>query len=575
MRHCILLVCLALYAFLAAGCRSHAPRSSGLPSEPALAPFADARFSPIEPEPDTQAQAHAHYAAGVIHDLNSEPGLAMDEYVRAAQSDLANEELILEVSRRLLQARQTEKALDLLNRAVQRPDASGVLWARKGLICSQLGRGDEAAAANREAIRRSPQLLAGYQNLFASYLQAKREPEALAVLNEAATQPDVPPEFLIALAELYWNLGVQAPAVRDEARAKAKSVLERASELPIPNPAMRVALAEQWFQLGDTENAAKVYLEVLKTLSGTPGLRDRVHARLSEIYLRAQDLQKATEQLQALVKADPANPMPHYFLGAIAMEQRKPAEAVDHLSRTVLLKPDFEQAYYDLANAQISSDKSSDALATLDEARKRFQESFVSEFLRAVAFTRQKAYEDAVRKYTAAEIIARATDPKRLNHFFHFQFGAACERKGDYAEAEKHFTRCIELAPDFSEALNYLGYMWAEQGTNLARAKELIEKALKAEPKNGAYLDSLGWVLHKMGDHAQALTYIQQAIEVSAEPDATLFDHLGDIYAALGDKSKAREAWRKSLEVEENAGIRRKLGEEPPAAVEPAPVNSP
>ena len=101
--------------------------------------------------------------------------------------------------------------------------------------------------------------------------------------------------------------------------------------------------------------------------------------------------------------------------------------------------------------------------------------------------------------------------------------------------------------------------MWAEHGIKLAKARELIEKAVKLEPKNAAYLDSLGWVLFKQGQPKQALDYILKAAELSKEPDATVYDHLGDIYAALNEADKARAAWGKSLSLEANDQVRKKL----------------
>ena len=98
--------------------------------------------------------------------------------------------------------------------------------------------------------------------------------------------------------------------------------------------------------------------------------------------------------------------------------------------------------------------------------------------------------------------------------------------------------------------MNYLGYMWAEHGLKLDQARELIEKAVKAEPKNAAYLDSLAWVLFKQKQPQEALPYALKAAELSEKPDATVYDHIGDIYAALKQLEKAREAWRKSLAVE-------------------------
>ena len=101
--------------------------------------------------------------------------------------------------------------------------------------------------------------------------------------------------------------------------------------------------------------------------------------------------------------------------------------------------------------------------------------------------------------------------------------------------------------------------MWAERGMKLEKARELIEKALKAEPKNAAYLDSLAWVLFKLDRPKEALPYVLQSIKLNEQPDATLYDHLGDIYAALKQMDKAREAWRKSLSLEPNEEIRKKL----------------
>jgi tetratricopeptide (TPR) repeat protein len=156
-------------------------------------------------------------------------------------------------------------------------------------------------------------------------------------------------------------------------------------------------------------------------------------------------------------------------------------------------------------------------------------------------------------------VIAQATDPKLLNEAFYFQIGATYERKGDLEQAEKYFQKCLKLAPDSSEAMNYLGYMWAEHGMKLEEANELIEKAVKAEPKNAAYLDSLAWVRFKLGRAKEALDPELKAVELSEEPDATVYDHLGDIYAALKQMEKARESWRKSISIEPNDGIKKKI----------------
>jgi len=548
---------LATSILMLAGCRSVSSRHDLSPATNNVA--ASSRSNSVSATNEKAAKAHAHYSAGVIHDINDEPDAALQEYYGAGIADPENDTLILEVSRRFTQNKQPEKALELLTRAASRPNASGAIFANLGFIYSQLGKQEQAIAANRSAIKKSPGSLTGYQNLFLNYLQAKQPQEALKVLDEAAKQPNAGAEFLISLSELYANFAVQVPAQKEAANAKALQILKRAEKLNPANPPTRLKLADGFNLLGDSAKAAQIYLDLLKTLPDLPQVRERVRAKLTDIYLRGSDRKRAIEQLEGIIRDDPTNAQAYYSLASIFYEEKQFAEAAEHFSKTILLSPDFEQAYYDLASSQISLNKSSEALATLEKARRRFAENFVLEFMTGMAFTREKAYAEAITHFNNAEVIAKATEPKRLNQVFYFQLGAAYERKGDYAQSEKYFEKCLELAPDFAEALNYLGYMWAERGMKLDKARELIEKAVKLEPKNAAYLDSLGWVLFKQNQPEVALQNILKATELSEEPDATVYDHLGDIYAALKQPEKAREAWRKSLSLEANEEVRKKV----------------
>lgn len=506
-----------------------------------------------------RAQAHAHYATAIVHELNEETELALQEFYQAAAKDPENETLTLDVTRRFLQAKQPERALELLTAASRRPEASGAVHARLGFVYSQLGRHELAIKANQSAIEKLPRALVGYQNLFLNYLQNQQPAEALGVLDAAGKVPNPGAEFLINLAELYVNFSRQVPAQRETAQARALELLERAEKAKPATAQLQLKLADGFNTLGDHERAAVHYRELLARLPDVPIVRETVRAKLTDLYLRDNDRTRAVEQLEQIIRDDPANPQPYYFLGSIAYEEQNYEAAVDHFSKTILLSPNFEQAYYDLAGAQISLDKTDDALATLAQARQRFPQSFVMEYLQGMLHSRRKEYTDAIKHFTAAEVIAEATDKKRMNHIFYFQIGAMFERTADYDEAAKYFEKCLELAPDFAEAQNYLGYMWAEHGINLERARELIEKALKAEPENAAYLDSMGWVLFKLEQPDEALRYILKAVEFSEEPDATIFDHLGDIYAALGQSDEAREAWAKSLSIEPNDEVQKKL----------------
>ncbi len=560
-------VVLALSSGLVTGCSS---ASRG--RQPGKAPV-EARAAAPELAPEKAAQAHAHFGTGVVHEMNGEMAAALEEYYQAARTDPTDEGMVLDVSRRLIQGKQLDKALDVVNHAAARPGASGAIFARLGLIYAQLGKTEQSVAANRTAIKKAPELLAGYRNLFLTYLQGKQPTEALAVLDEAARQPAIEPEFLMGLCELYMNLAMQVPAQKEKAQAKALEALNRVVRLNPQAPALRLMLADSFNLLGDTSKAAQVYLELLNRLPDAPELRERIHAKLTDIYLRASDHKHAVEQLEAIVQENPANPAAYYYLGTLAFEDKKWDKAAEHFSKTILLSPDFEQAYYDLATSQLDLKQTRQALATLAQARQKFSrdsQNFVLEFITGLAYSQDKDYSRAIEYFNRAEVIAKAKEPKRLNQYFLFQFGATCERHGDLAKAEEYFQKCLQLAPNFAEALNYLGYMWAEHDMKLDQARQLIEKALKLEPKNGAYLDSLGWVLFKLHQPKEALEYILKACDLLEEPDPTVFDHLGDIYAALQQPDKAREAWRKALALQPSEDLRKKL-EAAPAHADPKP----
>ncbi|MXX75144.1 MAG: tetratricopeptide repeat protein [Holophagales bacterium] len=144
-----------------------------------------------------------------------------------------------------------------------------------------------------------------------------------------------------------------------------------------------------------------------------------------------------------------------------------------------------------------------------------------------------------------------------------FQLGEAYERSRRYDEAADQFQAVLALQPENSHAMNYLGYMWADNGENLEQALELIRRAVDLDPNNGAFVDSLGWALFRLGEFEQARRHLERANQLVPR-DSTILEHLGDVYVALGDPQRAREAYEQALAIndEENVeSVRRKLSE--------------
>ncbi|MDB6023742.1 MAG: Tetratricopeptide 2 repeat protein [Pedosphaera sp.] len=553
---------LAIGTMMLAGCTSYtSPPPNRAGWEPPLLPRVEATAKPSHPVEVDQnlVRAYAHYAQGMIYDLDDQPNEAETELSKAAFADPSNADLVLELTRRYLQEKQPEKALEILNRAVTVPGASGVLFARQAVVYSRLGKDEPALEACQTAIKRDPALLDGYRALFYIRLQKNQSKEALKVLDQALHYPNTNAEFELGLVELYATLERQDPAEKVAIKADALAALNRAAGQNPASPQLRLKLGDAYNLLGDSTNAARIYAQLLDSRYEFPGLREK----LVDIYWRQKNFKQAQEQLEAMVQEDPTNPKTYYLLGSLADEDKRFADAAAYFQKALLLSDNAEDLYYELARVQININQPKEALDTLERAKAHpnFKGGFAPEVLTALAYARQKDYTNALNHFTAAEVLAKATAPAGLTSGFYFDQGSTYERAGNFEQAEQCFEKSLQITPNFPEALNYLGYMWAERGVKLDRAREMIEKAVRLEPNSAAYLDSLGWVLYKLNRPQEALPNLQKAIQLTEEPDATLFDHLGDIYAALKQNDKAHDAWAKSISVEPNDQVRKKLGD--------------
>lgn len=537
---------------------NHLPMDGNGESLATLTPMADPSAGNTNFE--SSIDAHAHYAAGVVHEMNLEAESALEDYYQAAMLDPTNEVLVLDVSQQFLQAKEPEKALNLLSHASTNSAGSGALFAEMGFVYFKLGKTNEALTADRTAIQRDPRSLAGYQSLFLDYMQDRQTNQAWALLEEAGKVKGTDAAFLIGLAELYLRVGIESPAQKPSADQRALAALQRAAKLNPTEPRLQMHLADGFNLLGKTAEAARLYEKVIKNLPDTSPQYDTVHAKLADIYLHNHDLKRAAAELQVIARNNPTDAQTYYLLGSIEYDQTNYPKAIDYFKNAILCNPDYESTYYDLASAQLGANQTDDAMSTLNRASRKFAQSFTREYLLGIASSRQKDFTNALQHFTTAEVLGANSDSKRLNDAFYFEVGATCERLGDYTRAEKYFKQSLHLAPDSPETLNYLGYMWAEHDRNLDQARDLIAKALKAEPKSSAYLDSMAWVLYKLHQPKPALDYELKAMQYTEEQDATLYDHLGDIYASLGQKDKARDAWTKSLSLESNDTVRKKLG---------------
>jgi tetratricopeptide (TPR) repeat protein len=143
-----------------------------------------------------------------------------------------------------------------------------------------------------------------------------------------------------------------------------------------------------------------------------------------------------------------------------------------------------------------------------------------------------------------------------------FRLGSSLERGGDFSGAEEAFRKLLAMRPNDSAAQNYLGYMWADKGVHLDEAYTMILRAVEREPRNGAYLDSLGWAAFRLGKLEVAERNLLEAHRRDPE-DPTIEEHLGDLQARQGNMEKAIAHWEHALALkpEEPEKIRQKVAQ--------------
>jgi predicted Zn-dependent protease len=104
----------------------------------------------------------------------------------------------------------------------------------------------------------------------------------------------------------------------------------------------------------------------------------------------------------------------------------------------------------------------------------------------------------------------------------------------------------VSADPLDADALNSLSYMFADRGLRLDEAIELARRAVKVEPDNPAYLDTLGWALFKQGRIEEAEEPLRKAA-MSLTGNSVIQDHHGDVLSSRGRTAEAIAAWERAL----------------------------
>ena len=183
----------------------------------------------------------------------------------------------------------------------------------------------------------------------------------------------------------------------------------------------------------------------------------------------------------------------------------------------------------------------------LDEARKHLQSIKPGDDAQRIQLVQAEAnmLREAQAYSDAYDLLGKSLEGTPESIDLLYDQAMIAEKLDKVDIMERNLRKVIELQPEHAHAYNALGYTFADRNQRLPEARKLIEKALELSPQDGYIMDSLGWVLFRMGQMNEAVTQLRRAFDL--RPEAEVGAHLGEVLWANGQRDEAQKIWSKFL----------------------------
>lgn len=518
-------------------------------------------------------EAVRRYLRGRWFEQNGQSAAAMDEYLRALAADPGSGEIVLRLSELLAGAGDAGRSLEFADRAlVLDPGDARAHWLR-GAALFNLGRHAEAI----EPLQRAVSLDSTEVEYWKTLARVAETSDRTELLERAWSQVTWHDEDD---GEAWFQLA--ALRARRGAFAAADSALRRAVELQPTRPGL--FFLSGWIRegLGDAEAAVSLYRQYLSLHSADATTR----RRLAVLLATRSRFAEALEQAQKLTAARPRDAELWAMHADLAFAAKRTDEGRRALTRMRALAPDEPELVERSAAILARYGHGAEGAKLAETWAASHPGELRGALLAARALAFQGQVDAAVARARAAVTSAPdSTEPRRLlarilresrrwpeartelealierrpNEVgFRLDLAFCLQEGGDDAAAEAAARKALDIAPDHGPALNFLGYLLADQNRGLEEARGLLERAVAGDPDNGAYVDSMGWVYYRLGRYEDARTQLERAVQLTGG-DPVIHEHLGDVYVALDRPDLARQQYQRSLAEDDNARVRNKL----------------
>ncbi|MCX6967890.1 MAG: tetratricopeptide repeat protein [Verrucomicrobia bacterium] len=528
-------------------------------------------------EGDRKAKALAAFSEGLLAEEDGDKDRAFEAYRRSLAADSDNTELAAKVAFELAERGEIAEGIDLLKDAAKAAPKEMLPPLCLSQIYAKFLKKPALAIKNAAlALELDPESIEPYLALVELYTAEGQTKKAGAILDRALKSESTDGDFWCELAELCARLDLSPEGTASPGKIQRLNTLfQKSLTLDPENLENTGKAADFYFQTKQFEPAVPLFRKLIAA-EEEPGSEDALalQDKLARALMETKHRDQALEVLQAMAEAAPQRVETHALIGDLHLLDGHLKEALASYREVIQLDPSIAPAHLRVADLEMRLGQREEALSTLTEARKKFPGTALITYSLAATLAQAGRFAQALVAFEETLREAPASKPTLPNASFYLAYGMAAEQSGDVERASTLLKKSIELAPNNSaQARNYLGYMWLDRGLHLPEAGALIQRAVKEDPKNGAYLDSLGWYFYKIADYPQAIASLLKALAALPRPDPVVFEHLGDSYAASGETAKALEAWNRALALDpENKALPGKIQS---AQRKPLPVAKP
>ena len=196
----------------------------------------------------------------------------------------------------------------------------------------------------------------------------------------------------------------------------------------------------------------------------------------------------------------------------------------------------------------IAASKHQDAISLLNQLVIEAPQDAYIHLLLGDSYAEVENHESAIQSYQKAGNLFKKNNSKNEAAHSFLALGSIYDTIKQKRLAETTLLEAIRLNPNNPQALNYLGYMWLDEGKNIEEAFKLVQKASELAPEDPNIMDSLAWGYYLKKDYQKALELAEKSTDLISF-SSIAYSHLGDIYAALGRKREAKYQYRKALDL--------------------------